>query len=133
MKKWLLVTVTILMLVGCADTHQLIRGASSPGGRLSTSDPVFISIPRDGIYGANTYYGSGQNTAQVIYAAFEKHTNMVKLGSSAQSFKEARVAAKKSGYKYLIYPTILHWEDRATEWSGRPDKVEVPVDLTRLK
>ena len=30
-------------------------------------------------------------------------------------------------FKYLVYPTILHWEDRATEWSGRSDKVEIKV------
>jgi hypothetical protein len=25
--------------------------------------------------------------------------------------------------------TILHWEDRATEWSGIPDKVEIRIDV----
>lgn len=24
-------------------------------------------------------------------------------------------------------PTVVHWEDRATEWSGRPDRIEIEV------
>ena len=28
---------------------------------------------------------------------------------------------------YLIDPTILHWEDRNTEWSGRPDRISVKL------
>jgi hypothetical protein len=23
----------------------------------------------------------------------------------------------------MVYSTVLHWEDRATEWSGRPDRI----------
>lgn len=38
-------------------------------------------------------------------------------------------SARKSKSKYLVYPTILHWEDRATEWSSIPDKVEVKIEL----
>jgi len=26
-------------------------------------------------------------------------------------------------------PEILHWEDRATEWSGKPDVIEVRLTL----
>jgi hypothetical protein len=29
----------------------------------------------------------------------------------------------------LVYPTILHWEDRATEWSGIPDRVEIKIEI----
>lgn len=40
-----------------------------------------------------------------------------------------RYNLRKSEFKYLVYPTILHWEDRATEWSALPDRVEVKIDL----
>jgi hypothetical protein len=32
---------------------------------------------------------------------------------------------------YLIEPKILHWEDRATEWSGKADRVKVSLPLYR--
>ncbi len=37
--------------------------------------------------------------------------------------------AKAGGYTYLIYPVILYWEDRATEWSGIPDKITVEISV----
>jgi hypothetical protein len=40
-----------------------------------------------------------------------------------------RYNLRKSEFKYLVYPTILHWEDRATEWSALPDRIEVKIDL----
>ena len=30
-------------------------------------------------------------------------------------------------YAYFIKPVILSWEDRATEWSGRPDRIEIQL------
>jgi hypothetical protein len=37
--------------------------------------------------------------------------------------------AKQANYKYLVYPTILEWEDRATEWSMLPDRASINVDI----
>lgn len=33
------------------------------------------------------------------------------------------------GADYYVVPEILHWEDRATEWSGIPDKVEIKISV----
>ena len=37
--------------------------------------------------------------------------------------------AKQKQCDVLIYPTILHWEDRATEWSGLRDRARIQVEL----
>jgi Domain of unknown function (DUF4823) len=39
------------------------------------------------------------------------------------------VSAQRSGSGYSIDPKILHWEDRATEWSGKADRVKVSLSL----
>ncbi|MGP1717027.1 MAG: DUF4823 domain-containing protein [Methylophilus sp.] len=117
-----------LLLTACADTHHLIKN-NPVETRLSAEATVYISVPNDGIYGAKTYHGSGQNTAQIIYSAFAKHTRAVTVGRTIQSFNEALATARETGKNYLVYPTILQWEDRATEWSGIPDKVEVKVEV----
>lgn len=31
----------------------------------------------------------------------------------------------------MIRPQILHWEERATEWSGKADRVEISLPLYR--
>jgi len=32
-------------------------------------------------------------------------------------------------YEYYIQSEILHWEDRATEWSGLPDRIEIKISV----
>lgn len=39
--------------------------------------------------------------------------------------KACHIVASK--YGYYVEPIILHWEDRATEWSGKSDKVEIQI------
>ena len=129
MKKWLKVITAALLLAACADTHQLVRVDDSPSIRLTSNDAIFIAVTEDGAYGAEVYRGSGQNTAQIIYSAFAKHTRSAKIGRSTHSFDEAMEAARKIGHKYLVYPTILHWEDRATEWSMIPANSVRPASV----
>ena len=123
-----IVVLVAALLGGCADSHQLIR-QDADGIKLSPDDGVFVAVPDDGIYGSQVYHGSGQNTAQIIFAGFAKRSRAAKVGRSTQSFDEALTSARQLGAKYLVYPTIFHWEDRATEWSSIPDKVEVKVEL----
>ena len=129
MMRRLAVIGVVSFLGACADTHQLVRDDTSAEVRLTPADTVFIAVPEDGAYGADTYRGSGQNTAQIIYSAFAKHTRACAVGRSIQTFEEALVSTRQGGQKYLVYPTILHWEDRATEWSGISDKVEVKIEI----
>lgn len=130
--KRLSVIITALFLTACADTHQLIRSNVSASKRLTQSDSIFVVIPNDGVYGADAYQGSGQNTAQIIYSAFAKRTHLVTMGSSVQNFNQAQEIARNKRQKFLVYPTILHWEDRATEWSGISDKVEVKIEVVDI-
>ena len=32
-------------------------------------------------------------------------------------------------YDYIVIPEILHWEDRATAWTGLPAKVRVSIEI----
>ena len=45
--------------------------------------------------------------------------------------KTNRLCLKAGPSGYLIEPKILHWEDRATEWSGKADRVKVSLQLYR--
>lgn len=118
-----------LFLGACADSHQLIRQDTSTVAHLAPADSVFVAVPEDGAYGGDVYRGSGQNAAQIIYAAFAKRTRSARVGRAPQSFEEALASTRQAGHKYLVYPTILHWEDRATEWSAIPDTVEVKIEV----
>jgi hypothetical protein len=122
------ILVLAVFLASCADSHQLMR----LGGDLTKLDAnglVYVSVPADGRYGQTTYYGSGQNTTQIVVMAFSKHSSRVESGHAQQDFNASLESARKVGAKYLVTPTILEWEDRATEWSGIPDKASIKLTI----
>ena len=116
-----------LVVAGCADTHTVERPVQA-GQKLASSASAFVSVPPDGRYGSTSYAGSGQTTAQIVAAAFSRHLTDVRQGDRPAAAPDAALAlARAAGATYLIAPTILHWEDRATEWSMKPDRAEIRV------
>lgn len=121
-----------ILIAGCADTHEFVRHGTSPANKLDPAASFYISVPNDGIYGAKTYRGSGLMTTQVLLAAFSKRARNVQAERSYQSFDDSLRMAKQAGQTYLVFPTILEWEDRATEWSGIPDRVSIKVEVVQV-
>ncbi|RRV10581.1 DUF4823 domain-containing protein [Pseudomonas sp. v388] len=122
----------LVVLAGCADSHQWIPQQNS-SARIAPNDRIFVSTPVDGEYGNHVYRGSGRNTAKIIFNAISAKSRMVQMGGVADNYEDATSQAQRSDQDILIFPTILHWEDRATEWSMIPDKVEVKVDVVDLR
>ncbi|WP_205904078.1 DUF4823 domain-containing protein, partial [Pseudomonas viridiflava] len=89
--------------------------------RIAKTDKIYISTPADGKYGDHVYRGSGRNTSSIISSAVSKRSRWMRVGAVADNFQDALAQAQSMGQDVLIYPTILHWEDRATEWSMIPD------------
>jgi hypothetical protein len=118
----------LALLSGCADTHELARAA---GKRLTPAQQTsaYVGLPQDGRFENITYSGSGALTAQAVAVAFSPYFGKVIVGMKTEDFAAAQQTAKAGGYAYLLYPEILHWEDRATEWSGRPDQAAVKVSV----
>jgi len=131
MRKAFYALMLIALISGCADSTEVLRESKSQNPHLNSNDSILISIPSDGIYGDKAYTGSGQNTAQIIYASLSRHSHNLQIGGY-ESFSYALDAAKKRRVTYLVYPTILHWEDRATEWSGIPDKIEIRIEIIEI-
>jgi hypothetical protein len=119
---------TFALLSGCADTHQLARAAGK--GLTSTQQTsAYVGLPQDGRLGHITYPGSGALTAQAVAVAFSPYFGKVTVGMKTEDFAGAQQTAKAGEYTHLLYLDILHWEDRATEWSGRPDQAAVKVSI----
>jgi hypothetical protein len=89
-------------------------------------------VPTDGSYGKTAYPGSGALAAQAVAAAFAPYLTKVTVGVKTEDFGASRQSANAGGYTNLYYPEILHREDRATEWSGKPDQASVKVSVVRV-
>jgi len=129
--RYLKLLLISILITSCADSHQILR-TTNKSIKLNTSAPAYISIPKDGRYGQTTYAGSGATVSQVILLAFSKHLTQVETGHQYQSFKDAIKYAKENKFEYLIFPSVLEWEDRATEWSGIPDKASIKISIIKV-
>lgn len=125
--RWIAVAVAAFVLSGCAATYEH-RAVTETDADLDRGSPVLIAQPGNGRYGATEYEGSGKAAAAAVQASFEAHSNRVRVVPVCESFGCLN-ARDDSGEAYLVVPQILHWEDRATEWSGKPDRIKVKVSV----
>jgi Domain of unknown function (DUF4823) len=71
--------------------------------------------------------------SQAVSAAFAPFMRSITVSPKPEEFDQALQSAKSGNYTYLIYPQILHWEDRATEWSAKPDVAFVKVSIINAR
>jgi hypothetical protein len=82
-------------------------------------------LPENGRYGIDTYQASGTATARAAAAALAHHVQEIVTATSVETLEVAFGQARSESVTHVFHATILHWEDRATEWSGITDKITV--------
>jgi len=127
--RYLFIISSTILLLSCTANFQQIDLTGKPQAKLDSRGEVLIVTPQDGRYGTINYSGSGQMTSQEIMSAFARHTKHVSITTACSSIDSCLNKAKENGHSYLVYPEVLHWEERATEWSGIPDRIEVKITL----
>ena len=121
------VIIIAAVISGCASTYKQTK-LTEPARKLLKEISVVIATPVNGSYETREYSTSGEMTALAVQTAFARFTNTITVVSDC---KELGCLKKNSSATagYYVIPEILHWEDRATEWSGIPDKIEVKLSI----
>lgn len=114
-----------LFMAGCSATYER-SDVVSASSKLNPDRGVLVSTPEDGQYGAARYFGSGNMTAAAVRSAFSKYATRADFAKKCHG-EECLEQVDTKKYGYYVKPEILHWEERATEWSGLPDKIEIQV------
>lgn len=127
------VLLLAVIFSGCANSTRIVQGAQYKNISISEDATIYVSVPKDGRYGEKVYSGSGLSITSIVKSSLLRHATDVSEGGSYESYKKSILSAKEEGSDYLFYLSILHWEDRATEWSGIPDKVEIKITVVNLK
>jgi hypothetical protein len=123
MQSRLALGAVFVLLAACSSTRTLVREGVPP--KLSKEAQVFVCLPADGRFEEKSYAGSGEMTRTAVENAFKKHVVRVEGSTSVQPPEAAREQARAMGCTLVVVPDILLWEDRATEWSGMRDALEV--------
>ncbi|MFK5984652.1 MAG: DUF4823 domain-containing protein, partial [Pseudomonadota bacterium] len=100
--------------------------------RLKTR-AVTIAMPADGKFNGKRNPGSGKKTIKVLSKILSSYFQTVKLSQKPKSKRSNVLAARKQQSTVLVIPEILHWEDRNTFWSGKPDKITIKLRIIHVK
>ena len=112
--KRVIALLASLALSGCISSREVSfqKRTSIPAGST-----VGVITPADGVYMEDEYPKSGTVVARKLVAALVPY------------FPASSVVTPGTNGEYMLKPQILHWEDRATEWSAKPDRVKVSLPL----
>jgi hypothetical protein len=123
--RYLLALFIAFGLSACASTYKQ-EVVTSPNIKLERGKAVLIATPKNGAYDKKEYQASGRQTAIAVQSAFARFSDRVVVSSRCSDLPCLQ-SEGAGGYTYFVVPEILHWEDRNTEWSGMPDRVEVKI------
>lgn len=116
---------TLVLVSGCSAKY-MQNDLSVPNSKLSSGKSLIIATPVNGRYGDDTYQASGEMTANAARAAFARYSNSITVSPSCSDIDCLK---NHQSFGYYVVPEILHWEERATEWSGLPDRIEIKVAI----
>lgn len=130
---FVLFALTFVLTTACADTSSFVRSDATVQARLEAAHSVYVALPDDGKFEDKIYASSGRATAEAIFDAFLRSTQRVRIGGKVEDREAALASAEKGSDDFIAFTTILHWEDRATEWSGRPDRMSIRIEILDAK
>ena len=116
----------VMLLTGCSHKYRT-DSYQAPTKTLSRDGSAYIMLARDGVYGRKTYSNSGATLSRETQRAISVHLNQVEVATDYEDRDQALSKASSANISYVIEPIILHWEDRSTHWSGRPDRITVKI------
>jgi len=117
---------------GCESTYSEKNVTTEPPPLLRSTSRIYIAIPFDATFKKVVAHGSGKQTAQALFVAFSRYTKSVSFGKFPESASEALDSARSMNAEFLAYPNLIRWEDRATEFTGIRDQLELKIDLVNL-
>ena len=119
--------IALVPLLGtaCVSSYEYDR-PTLQGESLETDRGVLVCTPENGWYSTTEYPGSGASTARALREAFVAHARVVKIGQTCEE-EVCLDGIDTDRFGYVVCPTILHWENRATEWSGLPDRIRIGI------
>jgi Domain of unknown function (DUF4823) len=127
LKLGIIAILSMILISGCSSTYET-KQLSTIENKLDGNRRVLVSTPKDGRYGSTLYQGSGEMTANAVKIAFSRHALSVDLDNTCPD-QNCLSSIDSQKYGYYVKPDILHWEDRATEWSGKSDRIEIRITV----
>ena len=124
--EFILFLLASVVFTSCVSTYEKNSEYAYQHTFFPTIDLLWPS-QRMGYYGTTTYYNSGKMLRDTIYKNLLIFAPSARVLDDTKQFSEFDSSGANADY--FIEPKILHWEDRNTEWSGKPDRVHVHITI----
>ncbi len=116
----------LLIQFGCS-TYSINRPENRPAPKLDSTGSAYVCVSEDGKFRSKLYQGSGKATAHILRDNLSRYLSKVTIGEKTETCDEALRAALYKGYKYLICPSLVQWEDHKTEQTGIQDTITIEI------
>jgi hypothetical protein len=124
----ILLVALLATVLGCKHTYEQVP-VTSTGVKLRSNGTVYVATPADARFKKEIIVDSGRTAAKAIREAFARHARLAWVGRRPETRDEALSSAQGIPSTYLVYPTIVRWEDRSTENTGRRDRIELKIEV----
>lgn len=121
----------IACLSACAHTYATERPMRAESA-LARQASFYVALSEPGSFEGRSYPQSSMQTALAVESALSRYASRVEIGGDPEDFDAALASAERRGLDYAVVPVIAHWEDRATEWSGKSDRILVKLHVAEV-
>ena len=115
------VLLCMSLCVSCSSVYNIVSLDNNVHFLVKGSN-VLVLTSEDGVYGSEVYKGSGLQLSRKIQSVLTEYQCYTQIDLDNSRFKDLE-GRDLSEHDYIIVPIITHWEDRATSWSGIPDRI----------
>lgn len=122
----LLVFSATILMSGCSASYQ--SEFLHPQATMQTQTKFLIVTPEIGRYGTIEYPTSGVDVVTALTNELKKYSQSISTIMSPVKIENIKDEDLQQN-DYVFIPEILHWEDRLTGWSFRPDRIQVRFDI----
>ena len=118
----------LFAFISCAPAmYNLSTSKDIPSSLLSEKE-ILVLTPSDGISDGAIVSGSGSKLASKVYYYLNTKDCEVVLDEDHNTIKKIDESELQK-YDYVVVPAIVSWEDNATAWSGKPDKLVFSIEI----
>ena len=115
-----------MLATGCTASYQ--QGFAQPNNHHFTPARFLLVTPANGSFEGTEYPTSGNDVIFALTKELGRYTQSIATIASPVPIEAIKESTLEQ-YDYVIIPQILHWEDRLTGWSFRPDRIEIRFDI----
>ena len=127
LKSFLISTLALSLLSGCTSTYTYFE-LEPERYKLEPRKGVLITIPKDGQFKHINYEGSGMITAKAVRHSFSQYTHVSEIAANCDD-DECLPYINSDKWAYYVVPTIVHWENRVSFASSKPDNIKIKLTI----